>query len=152
MALFSVVSRRARVVSLAEVLALPFFKAAGVPEAEFNSAQSVLENTVIRGFSARKVCHDASLAHDVNLIDEADQLLEFGGGDDDVIALGGNAPEQLVDFGLGADIDALRWLFDQQDARMAFERPCDRDLLLIAAAQHTDALLGIGGRTLSLSM
>ena len=63
------------------------------------------------------------------------------------IALPWSASElqQLIDLGLGADVDAARRLVEEQDIAIARQPFGDDHLLLIAAGQQFHLLIG-GGR------
>ena len=53
-------------------------------------------------------------------------------------ALVGEPADQPVDLGLGADVDALRRLVEDDDARLERQPFAEHDLLLVAAAERRD--------------
>ena len=62
-----------------------------------------------------------------------------GDHDDRGALLVGEAGEQLVDFALGADIDAARRLIEQQDGAAGIEAAGDHAFLLVAAGELINA-------------
>ena len=86
-------------------------------------------------FRSGKAGNDAAFAHHVDIVGKSDELFELGRRDNDnAVFLGRDASKQGVDFGLRADVDALRRLLDQKHTGIALKRARDRDLLLVATA------------------
>ena len=56
----------------------------------------------------------------------------------------GEAPDEGVDLGAGADVDTARGLVEQQDARAVHEPAREEDLLLVAARQRPRLPVGVG--------
>jgi len=80
----------------------------------------------------------------VNIVGEPYELFELRRRDDDnTVLLGCDASKQRVDFGLGADVDPLSRLLDQEYTGIALKRARNCDLLLIAAAECANANLRI---------
>ena len=59
----------------------------------------------------------APLAHDKNAVGQADHLGQFGGDEEDGFAFRGEALGQVIDLGLGTDVDAAGRLVEQEDFR-----------------------------------
>src|SRR5208283_4642154 len=59
-------------------------------------------------------------------------------------ALAGKFSDELMDLGLGADVDAARRLVENEDARLGHQPAGDQHLLLIAAGEIEHRLLEIG--------
>jgi hypothetical protein len=57
-------------------------------------------------------------AHHADAMGEAEQLGQLGRNQEDGEAVGGERANQPVDLGLGADVDALRRLVEDQEARL----------------------------------
>ena len=81
---------------------------------------------------------DPPLAHDQDAVGHAQDLRQLGRDDDHRATLGGEAFDQGVDLGLGADIDAARRLVEQEDAGTRRDPAADDRLLLVAAAELAD--------------
>ena len=78
---------------------------------------------------------EAALAHDEDAAAQADEFGEFGGDDEEGFAFEGEFVEELVDFGLGADVDAAGGFVDDEDVAIAGEPFGEGDFLLVAAAE-----------------
>ncbi len=80
----------------------------------------------------------AAAIHADDDVGHAEHLLDVGGRHDEAIAAVAELPDQPVDFGAGADIDAAGRLVHQQHAgrvAVAADRAAEGELLLVAAAQ-----------------
>ena len=99
------------------------------------SGQGVFQDTVVGRFGSREVRNHAALSHYVDIVGQADELLELRCGDDnDAVSFDGDLPEQRMNLGFRVHVDALCWFLDQKHAGIALECAGNRDLLLIAAA------------------
>src|SRR5271165_2601131 len=78
--------------------------------------------------------HPALREHD-DAVGDGDQLRQFGRDEEDASAFRGQSPQEIVDFRLGADVDAARRLVAEEDLRTAEEPLGDDDLLLVAAGE-----------------
>ena len=76
--------------------------------------------------------------HHQDAVAQPENLFEFGGDHDDRHALLGQSVQELVDFNLGADIDAAGRLVQDEDLRVRIEPSRKEDLLLVAAAERSD--------------
>ena len=76
---------------------------------------------------------DRAVIEHEHAIAAADQFVIVGRVEHNRRALVGETPEQLVEFLLGADVDAARRIIEQDDARMAHQPFGDHHLLLVAA-------------------
>jgi hypothetical protein len=73
--------------------------------------------------SAGEARREAPFAHDENGVGEANQLGEFGRGDDDRAALAREAAQQRMDLRFGVDVDALGRLLGENDSGSALKQP-----------------------------
>jgi hypothetical protein len=94
----------------------------------------------LRRLRSRQLAADAALAHDDYAIAHAQDFRQLGGDHHDRLALIGQAAQQLVDFGLRADVDAAGRLVEEQNIAVARQPLGDDDLLLIASRQEPDFL------------
>lgn len=86
-------------------------------------------------FGSREIRNHAAFTHDMDVVGQADEFLEFGRGDDDnAVPFDCDPPEQRINLGFRVDVDALSRLLNQEHAGIAFKRAGNRNLLLIAAA------------------
>ena len=81
---------------------------------------------------------EAALAHHEDAAAEADEFGEFGGDDEDGFAFEGEFVEELVNFGLGADVDAAGGFVDDENVALAGDPFGEGDFLLVAAAEGGD--------------
>ncbi len=81
---------------------------------------------------------DLALADDQDPVGETEHLLDLAGDDHDGDAAVGERPDQLVDLGAGADVDAAGGLVEQQHPAVAQQPSGQHDLLLVAAGQGAD--------------
>src|ERR1700680_583243 len=96
---------------------------------------------LLRGVAALEQTGLMSLAHHQHPIGQQQKLRHLRSDHDNAEPLPGQFEDQLVDFLLGADIDAARRLVEQQDTRVGGEPFADDDLLLIAARKRRDQLI-----------
>ena len=59
------------------------------------------------------------------------------------LPLGGEVDHQTVDLLLGADVDAVRGLVEDEHAGARLEPLREHDLLLVAAGEGADRVLGV---------
>src|SRR5438105_1059826 len=81
--------------------------------------------------------NSSSVAH-------AQNLGQLGGNQQDGRALTDEARDELMDLGLGGDVDPARRLVENEDLRPGEQTAADQDLLLIAAREISDRLVQIG--------
>src|SRR5271155_1642901 len=93
----------------------------------------------------RKLLVDATLQHDKDSVDHADQLARIGGVPDDSYAIPGDICDQRVDEALGADVDAAGDIVEKEDRRLGQEPLLQERLLLVAAAEIGDRLGAAAG-------
>ena len=89
---------------------------------------------------ACKLAGDAAFAHHHDAVAHAQDLRQLRGDHHDRLALVGERAQQLVDLGLGADVDAARRLVEEQDVAIAHQPFGDHDLLLVAAREKPHLL------------
>ena len=79
-------------------------------------------------------------------------MRRISGSSDEIITIAlpcvGERAQQLVDFALGADVDAARRLVEKQDVAVAHEPFGDDDLLLVAARSSRTSCVADGVRML----
>ena len=90
---------------------------------------------------AGQLARDAALAHDEHAVGEAEHLGQVGGHDDHAEPFGGEVADHLVDLRLGADVDALGGLVEEQDLGLRGQPAGEQHLLLVAARQRRHRLL-----------
>ena len=81
-----------------------------------------------------------AFAQNDDAVAHADELGHLGGDQDDRHALCGKVGDHRVHFRLGADIDALRRLVEDEDARLGAQPFGQHHFLLVAAGQFLDRL------------
>src|SRR5260221_833920 len=94
---------------------------------------------------ARQLGIDPALEHDDDAVDDAHELARIRRIPDDADALAGKIGDQAVDIALGAEIATPRDVVEKEDLRLRQEPPFEKHLLLIAAAEVADRLLGAAG-------
>src|SRR5918995_6483591 len=83
-----------------------------------------------------------SLAQDDDAARRVDHLLELGGDHQDAEAATRELPHQGEDLRLGADVDAPGRLVEDEEARVHAQPAREQHLLLVAARELADRLLG----------
>ena len=96
----------------------------------------------LRRVVAGDLAGDAALAHRDDPVRDRENFRQFGRDDDDGDAGLRHLDQEIVDLDLGADVDAARRLVDDQDFRPQREPARQHDLLLIAAGEVADRLVG----------
>ena len=81
---------------------------------------------------------DAPFAHHQHPVGEPEDLRQLRRDHDDPATFRGQRLDQVVDLGLGADVDAARRLVEEQDLRARHDPAADDRLLLVAAAEVAD--------------
>ena len=89
----------------------------------------------------RQHVDDAAAEDDDGAVADELHLLEFGGVEQDRLALAGEFAQQPVDLLLGADVDAARRVEAEHGAGVRGDPARDRHLLLVAAGQPLDLAL-----------
>ena len=96
-------------------------------------------------WEAGTVCSDAAVADDQDGVGEAEDFFDLAGDDDDGVAGGGEAADEGVDLGAGADIDTAGRLIEQQHSRAVHEPAGEEDLLLVSSGEGHRGPVGVGG-------
>ena len=86
--------------------------------------------------------HDTAVDDHDDTVTEPHQLVGVGRGNQRRHPFGGGVVDQAVDLVLGADVDALGRLVEQEQLRRQAQRLAEHDLLLVATAQRADQRLG----------
>ena len=92
-----------------------------------------------------KLVDDAALLHDEHAVGQAHHLGQFRRDQHHRQALGGQFADEVVDGRLGADVDALGRLVENDHLRPRRQPFGDDDLLLVAARKLAEPLLPVGG-------
>ena len=95
--------------------------------------------------SAAELAGNAAAPQHQDPVGQTEQLGEVGGDDDDPEPLAGQVADHLVELALGADIDALGRLVEDQHLGLGEQPAGEQHLLLVAARQGRDRLL-VGAR------
>ena len=108
-------------------------------------AAPVAAATIASALQAPRVelVDDAALLHDDDAVGEAHDLRQFGGDQHDGEALLRQFADEVVHRRLGADIDALGRLVQDDDLRPGRQPFGDDHLLLVAAGQLAEPLLPV---------
>ena len=84
-----------------------------------------------------------ALAEDQHAIHQLDVLVDLGREHHDRHPLRGEVQQQRVEVALRVDVDPARRIVEQQHLRLGRQPPRHHDLLLVAARQRGDRVLGI---------
>ena len=90
-----------------------------------------------------QLARDGALAHDEHAVGQPEDLGQVGRHDDHAEPLRGEVADDLVDLGLGADVDALGRLVEHQHLGLGRQPAGEQDLLLVAARQRRHRLLPV---------
>ena len=102
-------------------------------------------NFLLAGVSGVHFASQTAAGHDQDAVTDAQQLGHFRRNHQNRLALVGQIDDQLVNFILGAHVDAAGGLVQEQDLRVGQQPAAQNDLLLVAAGQAADLRL-LGGR------
>ena len=107
-----------------------------------------IQDQVVRvGMFRVELVHDLAVTHHQDAVAQREKLLGFAGYNQNPLAAGGKAVNNLVDVGTGADVDALGRLVQDHEVGVGLHPLGDDDLLLVPAAESA----GVGvGTTLHL--
>ena len=86
----------------------------------------------------------AAIAQHIGAVRALDDLLDFRRHHEHREAGPGEFADQSLDLGLGTDVDAARGLVEDQELGVGAKPSGQQDLLLVAARQFPDRLLGTG--------
>ena len=114
-----------------------------IPEGQavFSGGGHQFHQAFLAGFVFVQDAGDGAFEDGVDAVGEAQQLGQFGGDDDDALALVGQLLDDAVDLVLGADVDAAGGFVQDQQVRVG-EHPLGQDhLLLVAAGELGHAFL-----------
>src|SRR5260221_11825702 len=103
------------------------------------SVNGGVHDPFLRRVERRELLDHAALAADQDAVRQIHDRGQVGRDDDGGQALVGQAGDQLVDLGYGADLDAARRLVEDDDAGLLHQALADHHLLLVAAGQLDDA-------------
>ncbi len=103
------------------------------------------KNALLAGLSTGKFTDQVSFPHHENSVTESQHFRQFGRHHQDGHALLGKVIDQGVDIGLAGHIDAARRFVDQEQLTARRQPAAQNDLLLVAARQPPDDLVGVGG-------
>src|SRR5579862_2937628 len=90
-----------------------------------------LHDPLLRRVAGRQLARDPSFAHHDDAIAHPKDFGQFRRDHDDSLALLSERAQELVNFALGADVDAARRLVEKQHVAVALQPFRDDDLLLI---------------------
>ena len=100
------------------------------------------QHAVLGDLGARQRADDGAVTQDDDPVRALHDLLELGGDQDDRQPRFGQIADQALDLGLGADVDAARWIVEEQHPWLEAQDAGEQDLLLVAAGQLADPLVG----------
>ena len=92
-----------------------------------------LEHLLLRRLGGAQLADEAALVHHVDAVAHAEQLLHFGRDHNDRPPLRGECRDELIDLFLGADVDATRWLIDDDDGRVSHHHLGQQQFLLMVS-------------------
>ena len=88
---------------------------------------------------------DAAVAQHDDAVAEAQHLLELGRDEEHRHAVLGEVDDELLDLGLGADVDAARRLVEDEQPGRGGEPAREQHLLLVAAREVAHERVGVAG-------
>lgn len=91
---------------------------------------------------AREFARHRAAAQDDDAVGALDEFFDVGGDEQDGEALPGEFVDEALDLGLGADVDAAGGFVEQQHLGLQAEPAGEEYLLLVAAGEFADLLLG----------
>ena len=104
-------------------------------------AQGQRQDLLLRRLGAIEHADNRAAAHHCDAVAHAEDLRQLGRDHQDGQPARGQLAHQPMNLGLGADVDALCWLVEDQDRGFGRQPAGEGDLLLIAARQVADRRL-----------
>src|SRR5829696_3756331 len=104
-----------------------------------------LHDAVLADLVAAQRPHHRPVLEHHHRVRALDHLLELRGDEQDAKAFAGQVVDQALDLGLGPDVDPPGWLVEDQHLGVEAEDPGQEHLLLVAAGELGDRLVGAGG-------
>ena len=96
------------------------------------------QNLFLRRFGAIQDARNRSAVHHDDPVAHAQDFRQLGRNHQDGHAAAGQLAHQAMDFGFGADVDALRRLVENQQLGLGGQPAGDRHFLLVAAGKVAD--------------
>ena len=90
------------------------------------------------GQLAVQLAHLGAIPEDRHPVAGPEHLLNLGGDEHDALSLAGQLDNQLLNFGLGPDVDAPGGLVQDQEVGVGGQPPGQDGLLLVAAGELLD--------------
>ena len=100
------------------------------------------QHAVLGDLGARQRADDGAIAQDDDPVRTLHDLLELRRDQNDRQPRFGQIADQALDLGLGADVDAARWIVEEQHPWLEAQDAGEQDLLLVSAGQLADPLIG----------
>ena len=100
------------------------------------------EHAVLGDLGAGQGADDRAIAQDDDPVGALDDLLQLRGDEHDRQPRLGEIADQALDLGLRADVDAAGRIVEQQHPRLEAQDARQQDLLLVAAGELADPLVG----------
>src|SRR3954447_1759126 len=107
------------------------------------SAKERSHDRMARELRTRQLLADPAVAEDEDAVHQLHVLVDLGREHHDRHALSGQVEQQLIKVALGADVDGARRVVEQQHLRPGGQPACHDALLLVAARQRRDPVVGI---------
>src|SRR5271166_5701797 len=101
-----------------------------------------MDDALFRQFVARQLGHDRAVPEDVGAVAVL-QFLGLGRIPEKGAPRGGLGADEVVDFELGAVVDAAHGIVHQDDPRVRGERAGEQRLLLVAARKRKDRIVHV---------
>ena len=93
------------------------------------------QNAFLRGLFRRKLTHHAAFIHDHDPVGHAENFGQIRGNHDDGLSLARKLGNEMVNFLLGADVNAACRLVENQNVHIARQPLRQNHLLLVAAGE-----------------
>src|SRR6478735_10027703 len=107
-------------------------------------ARDDLEDVADREVVVGALVDLAAVPHHDDAVAEPEDLLELRGDEDDGHALAGELGDELLDLGLGADVDAASGLVEDQHLGLGDQPAGQQHLLLVASGEVAHQRVGVG--------